>query len=58
MQSMSKLFANTGTNRQTELIKLVAAHASDPIPTFASRCSELSCGRQVSHFGFASAAPE
>jgi len=27
MQSMSKLFANTGTNRQTELIKLVAAHA-------------------------------
>ncbi|HTF75563.1 MAG TPA: hypothetical protein VK620_14730 [Bradyrhizobium sp.] len=55
---MSKLFANTGTNRQTELIKLVAAHASDPIPTFASRCSELSCGRQVSHSGFASAAPE
>jgi len=25
MQSMSKLLANTGTNRQTELIKLVAA---------------------------------
>jgi len=28
MQSMSKLSANTGTNRQTEMIKLVAAHAS------------------------------
>jgi len=28
MQSMSKLSANTGTNRQTELIKLVAAHTS------------------------------